>query len=217
MKIASGAADPASASGALPSTTSRPARRTPRHCGGCARRGSGRCSMRDRAKRGIGQHPFDGDGARAGADVPEQLVAARRQRRQRHRADFALGDLAVMLEQHVGKPAARASTRASGAASTSSATTLSASTSPRSKSAARMAADALARAAKRFQHRELRVAEADCRPKASPTLRAPSPSEVSARMRAPGCRCGRIRSSGRPCSESKRYPATPSPAGRRRG
>ena len=30
----------------------------------------------------------------------------------------------------------------------------------------------------------------------------PSPSDVSARMRAPGCRCGRIRSSGRPCSES---------------
>ncbi len=30
----------------------------------------------------------------------------------------------------------------------------------------------------------------------------PAPSDVSARIRAPGCRCGRIRSSGRPCSES---------------
>src|SRR5712691_654096 len=29
----------------------------------------------------------------------------------------------------------------------------------------------------------------------------PAPSEVSARMRAPGCRCGRTRSSARPCSE----------------
>ncbi len=30
----------------------------------------------------------------------------------------------------------------------------------------------------------------------------PSPSEVNARMRAPGCRCGRTRSSVRPCTES---------------
>ena len=30
----------------------------------------------------------------------------------------------------------------------------------------------------------------------------PSPSEVSARMRAPGCKCGRTRSSVRPCSDS---------------
>ena len=30
----------------------------------------------------------------------------------------------------------------------------------------------------------------------------PSPSDVSARIRAPGCRCGRTRSSVRPCSES---------------
>ena len=34
------------------------------------------------------------------------------------------------------------------------------------------------------------------------SARGPSPSGVSARMRAPGCRCGRIRSSGRPCSDS---------------
>ena len=37
---------------------------------------------------------------------------------------------------------------------------------------------------------------------APPAPSGPSPSDVSARMRAPGCRCGRIRSSGRPCSES---------------
>ena len=88
----------------------------------------------DGAHRGIGQHPFDGDRARAGADVPQQFAAPRRKRRQRHRADLALGDLAVMLEQ-MRRPGRRASamTRAPGAASTSIATMLSGSTSARSK------------------------------------------------------------------------------------
>ncbi len=57
---------------------------------------------RDGAQRRIGEHPFDRDRAGAGADVPQQLAAARRQRRQRDRTDLALGDLAVMLEQGIG-------------------------------------------------------------------------------------------------------------------
>ena len=58
---------------------------------------------RDRAHCRVGQHPFDRDRAGAGADVPEQFAAARRQRRQRHRAHLALGDLTVMLEKFVGE------------------------------------------------------------------------------------------------------------------
>ena len=58
---------------------------------------------RDRAQRRIGQHPFDRDRSGAGADVPQQFAAPRRQRRQRHRAHLALGDLAVVLEQRVGQ------------------------------------------------------------------------------------------------------------------
>ena len=56
----------------------------------------------DGAQRWIGEHPLDRDRAGAGADVPQQFAAARRQRRQGERADLALGDLAVMLEQLVG-------------------------------------------------------------------------------------------------------------------
>ena len=59
--------------------------------------------------------PFDGDRAGAAADIPQQFAAARRQRRQCHRADLALGDLAVVLEQRVGQPGASGMTRASGA------------------------------------------------------------------------------------------------------
>ena len=58
---------------------------------------------RHRAHRGMGEQPLDGDRARACADVPQQLAPERRQRGQRHRADLALGDLAVMLEQIVGE------------------------------------------------------------------------------------------------------------------
>ena len=49
------------------------------------------------------QQPFDADRAGAGADVPQQFAAARRQRRQRHRADLALGQLAVVAEQLIGQ------------------------------------------------------------------------------------------------------------------
>ena len=42
------------------------------------------------------QQPFDADGACARSDIPQQFAAARRQGRQRHRADFAFCQLAVM-------------------------------------------------------------------------------------------------------------------------
>ena len=92
-----------------------------RRCGRCARRDPGALD-RDGAVGGIGQHPFDRDRAGAGADVPQQLAAARRQRRERDRADLALGDLAVMLEPFVGQPGARRQDARTGAATTSSAT-----------------------------------------------------------------------------------------------
>ena len=94
---------PASAAGAAPSTTVRPG--TPK-CRGIAADARGALGVGldgDGAQRRIGQHPFDGDRAGAGADVPQQFAAPRRQRRQRQRADLALGDLAVMLEQIVGE------------------------------------------------------------------------------------------------------------------
>ena len=56
---------------------------------------------RDRAIGRVGQHPFDGDRARAGPDVPQKLAAPRRERRERDCANVALGDLAVVLERVV--------------------------------------------------------------------------------------------------------------------
>src|SRR4029077_6483813 len=43
-------------------------------------------------------HPFDGDGATASANVPEQLSRQRRQRRNRRRADLALRQLTIVDE-----------------------------------------------------------------------------------------------------------------------
>ena len=79
------------------------ARRTPRRCGECAPRDPALASIASARSRRIGQQPFDRDRTGAGADVPQQFIAPRRQRRQRHRADLALGDLAVMLEQSIGQ------------------------------------------------------------------------------------------------------------------
>ena len=93
----------ASAAGAAPSTTSSPG--TPKAAALRRMRAarSARCSIGDGAHGRIGQHPLDRDRAGAGADVPQQFAAPRRERRQRHRAHLALGDLAVMLEQIVGE------------------------------------------------------------------------------------------------------------------
>ncbi len=136
----------------------------------------------------------------------KQFAAARRKRRQRHRANFALGDLAVVLEQIVGRPGVRARTRASGASVTSIATILSASDRAELKSRGRRGADALARTAERFEHGQARRAETGFRSGASPARPAPSPSEVSARISEAGCKCGRTRSSMRPCSDSNIAP-----------
>ena len=54
--------------------------------------------------RGMPQQPLDGDGARAAANVPQQLAGTRPERGERHGPDLALGDLAVMLEHVVGQP-----------------------------------------------------------------------------------------------------------------
>ena len=80
----------------------------PRHAklGGVARGAGGAQRIAldaDGAVRGVPQQPLDGDRARAAADVPQQLAGAGRKRRERHRPDLALGDLAVMLEHVVGQ------------------------------------------------------------------------------------------------------------------
>ena len=182
MKIASGAARPASAAGARPPRPRAPARRSAAALRRMRAARSARASIAIARIDGIGQHPFDRDRARAGADVPEQFAAARRQRRQRHRADLALGDLAVMLEQIVGEPGARAMTRASGAASTSIATVLSAIDVAEVESLGGRRADPLARPAERFQHGHARGAEAR-----SPRAAAPMPPAPRRRRSAPGC------------------------------
>ena len=52
----------------------------------------------------LGAQPLDGDGAGAGADVPQHLARQRHQPRQGRGAHFALGDLAVVLERVLGQP-----------------------------------------------------------------------------------------------------------------
>ena len=47
---------------------------------------------------GIGQQPFDGDGAGAQADIPQQFTTPWCQHGQGHGADFPFGQLPVMLE-----------------------------------------------------------------------------------------------------------------------
>ena len=61
----------------------------------------------DRRGSRMAKHPFDADRARARADIPQHLATARRERRERHGADVALGDLPVMLEHLVGEAAAQ--------------------------------------------------------------------------------------------------------------
>ena len=54
-------------------------------------------------ERRMAQQPFDGDGASAKADVPEQLALTRRERRQRDSPNIALRQLAVAFEKVVIK------------------------------------------------------------------------------------------------------------------
>ena len=53
---------------------------------------------RDRARAGHGAHPLDGDGAAAGADIPEELSGKGRERGERGRALHPPGELPVVLE-----------------------------------------------------------------------------------------------------------------------
>ena len=155
----------------------------------------------DGAHRGMGQHPFDADRAGAGADVPQQFAAPWRQRRQGDGADFALGDLAVMLEQMIGKADVSGRMRACGVDSISMRQHVERIDVFRSK--------ASARAERSFSFGPPSASRTVSReaPKSSSVSRraiaaGASPSDVSARMRAFGCSSGRIRSSGRPCSET---------------
>ena len=70
---------------------------------GDARRAFGMMFDRDGAIGDVGEHPFDGNRTRPGADIPEEFAAPGRQGAQRHRAGLALGDLAVVLEEIVRK------------------------------------------------------------------------------------------------------------------
>ena len=103
MKIASGCSRPANAGGATPSTN----KTWHAACGGVSRDPCRAFPVGldgDRAHRAVRQHPLDCHRPRTRADIPEQFAPARRQRSQRHGADLAFGDLAIMLEQVVGKP-----------------------------------------------------------------------------------------------------------------
>src|SRR5262249_32449104 len=49
----------------------------------------------------VTQQPLDGHGPGAAADIPQQFAGTRRERRQRHGPDLALGDLTIVLENVV--------------------------------------------------------------------------------------------------------------------
>ena len=99
------------------------------------------------------------------------------------------------------RPDVRASTRASAKASTSIATMLSGPTSPRSKPAA-VVARRRSRGPPSASSTVMREVPKPVSASRRASAAGPSPSEVSASTRAPGCRCGRTRSSARPWSES---------------
>ncbi len=125
IKTASGRASPASACrrAALHDLKFRHAERR-----GVAGRPAGAIAARldaDRAQRRMLQQPLDRDRARAKPDIPEQLTVQRLQRRKRHRTNFPLRQLAVMLEQIVVKAGRKGMMAASGSATTSIAIVLS--------------------------------------------------------------------------------------------
>ena len=176
---------------------------------------SSRGSIATRACGGIGEHPFDGDRARAGAHVPQQFAAPRRERGQRHRADLALGDLPVVLEQSSASPA-RAAGCALGRGDDFERDRVQ--SGDVGESEAR-------RLVVRMRSRGPPIASQHGEPRrpmpravrSAASFAGPSPSQESARMRAPGCRWGTDASSGRPCSETARSPAGSSRAAPRRG
>ena len=58
---------------------------------------------RHRSTAGAAAAPFDGDAARSGAHVPQQLTGSRCQRSERHRPHRLFGDLPVVGERVVGQ------------------------------------------------------------------------------------------------------------------
>ena len=85
MKIAAGSGAPSKASGAAPRTSTR----TPNASRSIAIRVRALLVTFECHRRaaGLAAAPFDGDAARARADVPQQLARPRRQRRKRDGAD----------------------------------------------------------------------------------------------------------------------------------
>ena len=107
-KIASGGGKPSSASGAARhhDAQCRDAERS-----GVARdhRGARRIALdRDGRAALAGAQPFDRDRAATRADIPQGLARQRGERGEGRGADLALGQLAVMLEDVVGKTGAAA-------------------------------------------------------------------------------------------------------------
>ena len=181
------------------------ARRGRRRCGGCARRGRARASTAIGAERRMAQHPLDADRAGAGADVPEQLAAARRERGEGDGADLALGDLAVVLEER--RPAGRR--RAAARGRPAPATTSIAEQVERPRRPRRRRPSAVARGCARPGRRAPRARAAATR-----RSRPPRAGRAIARRRrrrprsargcaCPGCSSGRSSSIGRPCSETR--------------
>jgi hypothetical protein len=99
-----------------------------------------------------------------------------------------------------GRPGARAITRAPGAATTSTATVLSGSTLLKSKFAA-VLLRICSRGPPNASSTVIREAPKPLSTSRSASVAGPSLSEVNASTRAPGCRCGRTRSSARPCND----------------
>ena len=221
MKIASGAASPASAAGAAPSTTSSRRHAEGRGVAADAGRALGAALDGDRAHRPDRRASIrcaiePAPAPMSHSSSPRRGASAR----QRHGAHLALGDLAVVLEQIVGQ-ARRA--RQERARRPSAATSMRDRVERVDIGRCRMPP----RVALRMRSRGPPIAsstvsreraEAASRPGARRAAAGASPSQVSARTRAPGCRCGRTRSSARPCSDSERgVLQAPSRAAPRRG
>ena len=201
MNIASGCASPANAAGATPSMTSSPG--TPNAA--ALRRMREARSLR----ASIAMARSEGS-ASIHSIATEPAPAPTSQSSSPRRGESAASVIARISRLLIcpscsksasGSPGARASTRAPGEASTSMATALSGPTSPRSKPAA-----VVARTRSRGPPSASSTVKRELPKPTSLSSRAraagPSPSEVSASTRAPGCRCGRMRSSERACSES---------------
>ena len=94
------------------------------------------------------------DRAGAGADVPEQLAAAWRERRQRDGADLALGELAVVLEEAVRQAGDERDDACARSGLDVDGDGVEGVDAGEVEACASRRADALARATERFQHRQ---------------------------------------------------------------